>query len=139
MARLAHHVLAVAVVWFAGCTDDSSSPSGPGVTTHVLTIEFAASMSGACIEGSLADVDASTPGPQYECSVSQVVTASQTETVLPMCNNFNSPSSSTNRPCWAVELDAANCTLGEHLKLAIERAEQPPDAVVKAQCLAPGM
>jgi hypothetical protein len=55
--------------------------------------------------------------------------------VLPQCDNATTPSSSTNKPCWAVEADTANCTTGTHMKLAIERTDQPPDAVVTAQCV----
>jgi len=99
--------------------------------------EFAASMGATCIDGNLADIDTATPGAQYECSVSQIVTATQMETLLAECDNATSPSSSTNKPCWAIETDALTCTSGTHLKLAIERAVVPPDAIIKAQCLAP--
>jgi hypothetical protein len=121
----------------AACADDPSGPSGPGVTTHVVTIEFPASMGATCIDGDLADVDPATPGAQYECSVSLIVTATQEETVLPQCNDLASPTSSTNKPCWAIAVDTVTCTNGAHLELAVERADQPPDGVVKAQCLAP--
>lgn len=127
------HALVLALL-LAACTDDSSS-SGPDVTGHVTTLQFPASMRGLCVEAQLLDVDTATPGSQYECSVTQTVTATQMESVLPQCNNVQAPSSSTNRPCWAIELDTATCAAGEHLMLAIERADAPPDAVVKAQCV----
>lgn len=127
------HALALALA-LTGCTDDSGS--GPGVTTHVITLEFPASMGGACLDVDLADVDVTTPGPQYECSVTQIVTAPQVETVLPQCNNVASPQSSTNQPCWAVVQDST-CAAASHQKLAIVRTDAPPDATVKAQCLAP--
>ena len=127
------HVLVLAL-FFAACTDDSSS-GGPDVTGHVTTLQFPAAMGGMCVEAQLLDVDTNTPGPQYECSVTQLVTATQMESVLPPCNNVAAPSSSTNRPCWAIETDTASCTTADHLKLAIERADTPPDAVVKAQCV----
>lgn len=128
------HVLVLALL-FAACTDDSSSSGGPDVTGHVTTLQFPAATGSACVEAQLLDVDTATPGPQYECSVTQLVTASQVGTVLPQCNNVQTPSSSTNRPCWAIELDTASCTAADHLKLAIERADAPPDAVINAQCV----
>jgi hypothetical protein len=92
-----------------------------------------------CIEGNLADVDPNTPGPQYDCSVSDVTNfgkANQTETVLPQCNNLTSPASSTNKPCWAIEVDTVNCMSGDHLTLKIERSEAPPaDTHVVSYCV----
>lgn len=84
-----------------------------------------------CIDGKLADVDPNTPGPQYDCSVSDVDNygaANQTETVLPECNNLTpgQEASSTNTPCWAIETDTANCTGGDHLTLKIERGSTTP-------------
>jgi len=131
--------LAIALVLvLAACTDESSSSSGPGVTTHVLSLEFPASMGATCLEKELFDVDPNTPGPQYDCSVSQVVIATQAETLIPQCNNLTSPVSSTNKPCWAIELDTANCTSATHEKLAIERTDPAPgDSNIKAQCVTP--
>ncbi|HEY5945321.1 MAG TPA: hypothetical protein VIV40_07515, partial [Kofleriaceae bacterium] len=92
-----------------------------------------------CIEGKLADVDPSTPGPQYDCSVSDVRNygkANQTEQVLPQCNNLQAPASSTNKPCWAIEVDTMNCTAGDHLTLKIERNEAPAsDTHVISYCV----
>jgi hypothetical protein len=84
-----------------------------------------------CIDGTLADVDPNTPGPQYDCSVSDVTNygaANQTETVLPECNNLATPASSTNMPCWAIETDPVNCSAGQHLTLKIERGNTMPGA-----------
>ena len=84
-----------------------------------------------CIDGHLADVDPNTPGPQYDCSVSDVANygaANQTETVLPECNNLTTPASSTNEPCWAIESDTVNCTGGDHLTLKVERGNTMPGA-----------
>ena len=83
-----------------------------------------------CIDGTLADVDPNTPGPQYDCSVSDVTNfgaANQMETVLPECNNLTpgSESTSTNKPCWAIETDTVNCT-GTGLTLKVERSVAPP-------------
>jgi len=92
-----------------------------------------------CIEGKLADVDPTTPGPQYDCSVSDVRNygkANQSETVLPQCNNLMAPASSSNKPCWAIETDTMNCTSGDHLTLKIERNEAPaPDTHVISYCV----
>ena len=84
-----------------------------------------------CIDGTLADVDPNTPGPQYDCSVSDVQNygkANQQETILPECNNLTTPASSTNVPCWAIETDPM-CSAGQHLTLKIERGgtATPPD------------
>jgi len=82
-----------------------------------------------CIDGTLADVDSNTPGPQYDCSVSDVTNfgkANQQETVLPECDNAATPASSANKPCWAIETDAANCSAGQHLTLKVERSQAPP-------------
>jgi len=82
-----------------------------------------------CIDGTLADVDKNTPGPQYDCSVSDVTNygkANQQETVLPECDNLGTPASSTNKPCWAMETDTANCAAGQHLTLKVERSQAPP-------------
>ncbi|HET9988767.1 MAG TPA: hypothetical protein VFQ65_09605, partial [Kofleriaceae bacterium] len=84
-----------------------------------------------CIDGTLADVDPNTPGPQYDCSVSDVQNygkANQQETILPECNNLTTPASSTNEPCWAIETDPM-CSAGQHLTLKIERGSTaaPPD------------
>jgi hypothetical protein len=92
-----------------------------------------------CIEGKLADVDPTTPGPQYDCSVSDVTNfgkANQMETVLPECNNLQAPDSSTNKPCWAIVPDTMNCTAGDHLTLKIFRTQAPPsDTHVISYCV----
>ena len=84
-----------------------------------------------CIDGNLADVDPNTPGPQYDCSVSDVRNfgkANQTEEVLPQCNNIDNPAASTNKPCWSIQTDTMNCTgTDHHLTLKIERNEAPAD------------
>jgi hypothetical protein len=98
-------------------------------TGLVLIAQLLKSVLGSpCIDGKLADVDPNTPGPQYDCSVSDVANygaANQVETVLPACNNATTPASSTNKPCWAIETDVANCTAGSHLTLKIERTTAP--------------
>lgn len=94
-----------------------------------------------CIDGTLADVDPNTPGPQYDCSVSDVANygkANQMETVLPECNNLTAgqENTSTNQPCWAIESDPANCSSGQHLTLKVERQQAPPpDTHVISYCV----
>ncbi len=93
-----------------------------------------------CIDGTLADVDPNTPGPQYDCSVSDVTNygkANQMETVLPECNNLGTPAMSSNLPCWAIETDTANCSSGSHLTLKVERGNTtpPPDTHVISYCV----
>jgi hypothetical protein len=92
-----------------------------------------------CIEGNLADVDPNTPGPQYDCSVSDVRNygkANQTEVVLPQCNNATNPEASTNKPCWSIVPDPENCSMAPHLTLKVERNEAPaPDTHVISYCV----
>ena len=93
-----------------------------------------------CIQGKLADVDPNTPGPQYDCQVSDVTNfgkANQSETILPECNNASNPAASSNIPCWAIEVDTVNCLEGDHLTLKIERGgtTPPPDTHVISYCV----
>ncbi|MDB4955383.1 MAG: hypothetical protein JWO36_2952 [Myxococcales bacterium] len=93
-----------------------------------------------CIDGNLADVDPNTPGPQYDCSVSDITKfgkPDQVEKVLPQCNNLTTPASSTNLPCWAIEMDAVKCTSASHLILKVERGGTTPadDTHVVSYCV----
>jgi hypothetical protein len=92
-----------------------------------------------CFDAQLADVDPTTPGPQYDCTVSDVIhrgTPNQTEQVLPECNNRESPMSSTNKPCWSILPDALDCPATPSLALQVERTEAPhPDTHVIAACV----
>jgi hypothetical protein len=77
------------------------------------------------------------PGDQYDCSVSDVVNygkANQTETVLPQCNNFMSP---TNAPCWRIIPDMQKCSNAPHLILDVFRAGStpPPETHVITYCV----
>ncbi len=89
-------------------------------TGLVLIAQLLKSVLGSpCIDGTLA-----TP---YDCSVSDISNygaANQVETVLPACDGA-SPAVATNKPCWAIEMDAANCTASSHLTLKIERNIAP--------------
>jgi hypothetical protein len=125
------------VLALAGCTDSSGGGGGGGnITTHVIQLEFPTTPNIGCIDQALADVDPTVPGTQYECSVSDIV--DQSETVLPACNAFEPPSSSTNKPCWVIATDPANCPSGDHLSMHIERSGAPPVGKVVAQCVAEG-
>jgi hypothetical protein len=92
-----------------------------------------------CFDAELADGDPTTPGAQYDCTVSDVINpgkANQTETVLPSCNNPASPMSSTNKPCWSIVADTVNCPATPSLALLIERNEAPaPETHVIATCV----
>jgi hypothetical protein len=101
-----------------------------------------------CIDGKLADVDPNTPGPQYECSVSDVTNPrkeTQEETILPQCNDAISV-----KPCWRITSDPANCKKCDttkpddpnclatepHHVLKIERAVSPaPETLIFANCV----
>jgi hypothetical protein len=81
----------------------------------------------ACIEGQLADVDPSTAGLQYDCSVSSVVnpnTPQQVKTTLPRCTPEDATAS--NKPCWHLGSDPALCIERDHLMLRIEGLDALP-------------
>jgi hypothetical protein len=89
-----------------------------------------------CIEGKLADVDPTTAGDQFDCSVSDVTNArkpNQSEKILPACQGSGTFS---NMPCWRITTDEVNCTKAPHHVLKIERAEAPPpETIVFANCV----
>ena len=90
-----------------------------------------------CIEGKLADVDPDTAGDQFDCSVSDVTNAhkaTQSEKILPACEG--SDPNYTNKPCWRIATDLANCPGSDHYVLKIERAEAPPpETTIFANCV----
>lgn len=89
-----------------------------------------------CFDADLADVDPATPGPQYECSVTEVRRiAGQPEQevgVLPACDRGGPP-------CWRIEEDPVQCAFtaaDPHLKLVIERTGAiDPSLHIKASCV----
>ncbi|MFN0248244.1 MAG: vWA domain-containing protein [Kofleriaceae bacterium] len=87
-----------------------------------------------CMQGLPADVDPQTPGPQYDCVVSDLQkpgTAEAVETVIPACN-----ASLLNKPCWHIAVDADRCPADDQLALKIERAVDPPaDTHIIANCV----
>ena len=83
-----------------------------------------------CIDGKLA--------MPYDCSVSYVVNfgkPNQQETVLPECDNMAAPASSGNKPCWAIEVDAANCSGPGNLTLKVEDPAPPQNAHIISYCV----
>lgn len=136
----ARSLVRAALLMVAGCTDGGGGGGGGGMTSHVATVEFMAPDGGACIDGELADVDSDTPGPQYDCSASDLRgfgTASQTETALPACNDASAPEMATNKPCWAIVAESATCPMTPHLRVTIERTEAAAaDTLVRVQCVA---
>jgi hypothetical protein len=89
-----------------------------------------------CIEGTLADTDARTPGLQPECVVEDVVHPDQpneTQTPIAACD-----ASHSHTPCWALETDAAQCAAWpSKLKLVVDRGSTSvsSDTHVRAQCV----
>jgi hypothetical protein len=89
-----------------------------------------------CFDSNLADVDPATPGPQYECTVTEVRrTPGQPEEeldVLPACDR-GAP------PCFRIEEDPVQCSYtaaDPHLKLVIERsAAVDPNLHLEAACV----
>jgi hypothetical protein len=92
-----------------------------------------------CIEGNLADVDPVTPGDQFDCAVSFVTDQgkpTQKETVVPKCDNATTPASSSNKPCWHLDVDMPNCPNSDHLKLKVEGQDSAaPNTHIIANCV----
>lgn len=85
------------------------------------------SIGNPCITRQLADVDPNTPGLQPDCVVEDIV--GSTITRVPACGSA---------PCWRFETDAVTCTVGDHLKLVIERGAAPdPTTVTTMRCAVP--
>jgi hypothetical protein len=90
-----------------------------------------------CFEMTLADVDAQTAGPQYDCAVTEVrSTPGQPDEELGVIRACNANRS--NVPCWHVEEDMQHCSYtATHLSLVIERgnAIPSPDIHAVASCV----
>ncbi len=91
-----------------------------------------------CFDVDLADVDPTTPGSQYDCSVTDVRHVAnmpdQEIDVLPACDQHAAP-------CWSIVEDDDHCSYTHtqvHLALHIDRAGQTVgnDIHVKASCVA---
>lgn len=87
-----------------------------------------------CIDGTLADVDAVTPGPQYACEVSVTGQGSPPgDTALPRCTPEDA--TATNPPCWRLAIDPASCASADHARIEIEgMATLAASAHVMATC-----
>jgi hypothetical protein len=87
-----------------------------------------------CIQGTLADVDPNTAGPQYDCSVSDVTkpgTLEAKETIIPRCND-----AASTKPCWRISVNAEECIPDDHLMLEVVRAVDPaPETHIIANCV----
>jgi hypothetical protein len=90
-----------------------------------------------CFDRDLLDVDPVTPGPQYDCSVTEVRRRPGQDdeelTVVPPCDG-------ERFPCWRIEEDAQRCGYTQanpHLKLVVERGGVAPDPNlrIKAACV----
>jgi hypothetical protein len=103
---------------------------GLGVIAKLLT----SVVGDPCMEGVPADVDPNTPGPQYDCAVSDVTnpgTLDAKETIIPQCD-----ATASQKPCWRIQADAGECPADDHLMLHIERAMDPPaDTHIIANCV----
>jgi hypothetical protein len=90
-----------------------------------------------CIEGKLADVDPTTDGAQYDCSVSSVNNvgkANQVEDIIPHCNPEDG--SGTSDPCWHLVPNQTKCPNSDHLMLTIEHNDKLLlDTHVRANCV----
>jgi len=104
-------------------------------------VEIAAAIKDAivdpCFDNTLLDVDPTTPGPQYECTVTEVRRHpgenDEELTVLPPCD-------AAGPPCWRVEEDAEQCSYtaaDPHLKLVVDFGGQPTDPYlhIRADCV----
>jgi hypothetical protein len=89
-----------------------------------------------CFLSPPADVDPSTPEPDYDCTVSdtkRVDGVDQEIALIPRCETGKIP-------CWHIQDDPVNCFFTKvlpHLKLVIDRGGATPDpgVHVKASCV----
>lgn len=90
----------------------------------------------SCFTNPLADIDPSTPGSQFGCTVADVTNEgkpNETRVTLPACD-----ASLSNKPCWHIVIDNVNCASGDHEALKIERTTMPAaDVHVVADCVIP--
>jgi hypothetical protein len=117
----------------AGCADRTLSEPQPWRCPDGV-------LAGSIVDGECLD-EAGLGGPTqfaYDCSVSDVARfgmADQTEHVLPMCDDDVTPTSSTNKPCWIIEMDLQTCATGSQTRFRIERSEAlSPETTVVSYC-----
>ncbi|MEO7731107.1 MAG: hypothetical protein ABIY55_09060 [Kofleriaceae bacterium] len=113
------------------CQQDLSS----GLQRFLVPVRNAM-LGSPCIDGTLADLDPTTPGVQHLCQVTAVTgrgTPAETDTNLPSCTPDDG--TATNKPCWRLVSDPTTCARGAHELLEIEGASTlPVDAHVTATC-----
>jgi hypothetical protein len=113
-----------------------------------MLTDFAKQMydaAGPCLHGPVVttDIDPVNPGTQLDCTVadvSNIVTPTQSETIIPACamTDATHPAPSGARPCWWVANDASACPAPDSgFELEIERAVPAPSGdVVQVVCAA---
>lgn len=100
---------------------------------------LAAVLGTPCLVGALIDTDASTPGVQPNCQVSEVThprADDQIEKVMPACDTPANPEASTNKPCYVIR-PADQCSeYDTGLGVEVFRTEDnvPPDTVLWVRC-----
>ncbi len=92
----------------------------------------------SCVPGNLADLDATAPGIQPDCAVSE--TRPDTgETVLGVCDDMDQPERSSLTPCYVIAPDTDACgRTPTNLRVTVYRRPNetvPPDTRVVARCL----
>ena len=115
------------------CADDLSA----GLTQ--IAAQLKAVVNDPCFQLPLLDADPVTPGPQYDCTVSEIRRVpnqpDQELRVIPQCTAGN-----PRIPCWNIVEDGAHCGfVGTRpvLRLSIERGGEipTPDLHIKASCV----
>jgi hypothetical protein len=101
--------------------------------------QLTAAIGDPCIDATLADADAATPGVQPDCSVVQVTnlgTAKERTVPVPQCTPAG-PGAHANAPCWYLDADVNLCAAtASHLKLVPDYggASAPLDTVLRLSC-----
>lgn len=92
-----------------------------------------------CFTAQPADVDPTTEGAQYDCTVTEVRrVANKPPEELRIFGQCDATHSKT--PCWTIEEDAVTCSYTQtdpHLKLVVDRGSEIPgaDTAVKVSCV----
>lgn len=105
-------MIAMGIVMVAACGDDGGATidaRGPTETIQVVP------GTPPCFIGTIADVDMTMPGAQYDCTVTRTASGK----AYPKCNDQTIPARSTNQPCWAIAVSSAECTAGARYELQI--------------------
>jgi hypothetical protein len=82
----------------------------------------AAQLGSLCLLGDIHDADPGMTGIQPTCTVTEA------DVELPACDNPGDPGGSTNKPCYTIDEDLAECSFTETgLRLEVYRDGAPPD------------